>query len=212
MLAVAGIGGPVAGGYFSWGYSRGGTAAVTALSLVGGIVAALILIFLLLLTGTPFAAIHERLDRLEAALPTQGQQAVPDTARVALLAIRTELIACQTRIEEALVDLRWWRSPADALPATERQAHFAGLASSDVPPALRTHVETAYLRCDGLNRRINRRVREFRDSIAGPLAAFTKTPDATYALRDDDLGVLGQARDDARRAVHAITRQVDGDT
>lgn len=207
LLAVAGIGGPVAGGYFSWGYTRGGTAAVTALSLLGGIVAALILIFLLLLLGTPLAAVHERLDKIEEALPAEGRQAVPDTARVALLAIRTELIACQARIEDALVELRWWRPGPDALPAAERHAHFVGLASPDVLPPLRGHIENAYLTCDSLNRRVDRRVQQHRDSqviaIGGP-------PASTFQFQQGDLGVLTQGRDDVRRAVRAITRQVDG--
>lgn len=147
------------------------------------------------------AALSERVTQLGPASLPSGV----DPLRVALVAVRSELAGCATRINEALSREKWWSPTGDPLPAAQWQAHFAVLADPVLPNALHEKIEFAYQGCDRLNHRIARYVGDYKRAQIMPMV-----PASVFQFRDDDAEALREGRKRIDAANTAISEHLDG--
>lgn len=122
--------------------------------------------------------------------PAGGAEAL----RVALIAIRSELAACAIRIDEALGRKTWWNPSAEPLPAISWDRYFADLADPALHPQTHAQIESAYQRCDALNRQIARYLDEYKRSqfLALPSPSLYKFRPGDEELLRDVRRVIGQ--------------------
>jgi hypothetical protein len=193
--------------YLSWGHARGAQVAIGAGALVGGAALALALPFGFYFIRAPYRILREDVAALAARVegldhsPAQG----PDQLRVALMAVRTELAACGTRIVEALEHKRWWNTERDPLPALTWKEFFPALADPALPPPLHQEIEGCYQACDRLNHRINRYVDEYRRTQYIVLTV----PASVFVLREGDEEALRAVLRRIDKTNTAISRRVD---
>lgn len=147
------------------------------------------------------AALAEQVAQFGSASPSGDA----DPLRVALVAVRTELAACATRINEALSREEWWSPTGDPLPAVQWQDHFAALADPALPSVLHQKIEFAYQGCDRLNHRIAGYIEEYKRTQMVALI----TPSSVFQFREDDAEKLREGRKRIDVANTAISHRVD---
>jgi hypothetical protein len=177
-------------------------------ALAMGIVAAFTLPFLFLWATArsrqlreDVAAIVGRVDALEAASPS-GTTA---SLRPALFAVRSEFGSCERQMTEAVERQAWWDPRVDPLPADKWSEHLASLSNPALPSSLVARIEDGYQKCHQLNRRVDRYIREYRNTHF-PLPML---PTSVFAFREGDGDVLEEVREDIRVAILAISDELE---
>jgi hypothetical protein len=206
-LAVCGLAGIAGGAYFSWGHGQGGVVLWTTLWAAVGLLVALLLVFLTLWVSAPYrilraelAALAARVGEEEAAPSAAGRK---EQVRVALYAVRSELGACATRIQEAQEYDKWWDPAVDPLPGTEWAKHFAVLTW--IPDSLNTAIDLTYKKCD----RLNHLARWYMEEMKAANPFFGFKPPRPTELNDYDKEQLNAGLKEIGKTNRAISAHLD---
>lgn len=178
-----GLAGLAVGGYFSYDHRQVAFVGISVGAAAAGLVVALLTAFGALWASASVRSLGEDVMALSAAVAElqsrEGNR--PEPLRVALYAVRSELVACARGITEALERKRWWSPTGDRLPGESFKNHFAALSDPALPTELFGLIEDAYQCCNRLNHRIARYVEEHKRAQLMPMI-----PASVFALRDGD--------------------------